>query len=92
MTDMTDDEKDAAAKAFMELIEANAPESLTDEQLVTIMGTLITMYATNIDEAGLWVMALARGIRDYYLPNDDADNERVCHCPTCTENRKTKFH
>jgi len=86
---MTEDEKNAAAQAFMELLEANAPESLTDDQIVIIMGMLITMYANSIDEAGLWIMALARGVRDYYLPDGDAS---ICQCPTCTAFRKAKAH
>ena len=86
---MTEDEKNAAARAFMEMLEANAPDSLTDDQIVTITGTLITMYANSIDEAGLWIMALARGVRAYYLP-DGA--ERICECPTCTAARNIIIH
>mgnify|MGYP003651145380 CR=1 FL=1 len=86
---MTDDENNAAARAFMELIEANAPPNLTGEHLVNITGMIMTMYAKDMNEAGTWIMALARGVRHYYEIEESGGE---CVCPRCTAARKAKAH
>ena len=67
------------------------PDTLNEDELVRILGSILTAYSVDVKEAFTTLRVLGVNIARYYADNaDNADNaDTVCDCPTCKAARGT---
>lgn len=86
MTDKTQEQRDAEADAFVQMVKDSMPDTLRGEDIIRICGKLITSYL-DTGEALDCVKALTIALAGYYATADDD-----CDCPKCTANRRAMAH
>lgn len=87
MTEKTQEQRNAEADAFVQMVKDNMPDTLRPEHVIHICGALITSYGT-AEEAMAWTKALVVTMAGFYADIDGGD----CDCPKCTENRRARAH
>jgi hypothetical protein len=78
----------SAGQEFFELIEAAAPSKMAGLDVIKVITSVVLAYADDEDEAGMWIMSMARIVKDYYTMQNDGE----CTCPKCTAKRKAEAH
>ncbi len=82
---MTDEEKlNEIAKNLSMMMAENMPESLKGSHVVALCEQLISSYADDLEEAFLWMVALAEMLRSRY--------EGECMCEKCVAEREKQLH
>lgn len=73
---------------FFNLIEAAAPDKLKGTDVIKVITSVVLAYADDETEASVWIMAMARYVKDYYTMQTDGE----CTCEKCTAKRKAEAH
>jgi hypothetical protein len=73
---------------FLKLVEAVAPDKLKGTDVIKVITSVVLAYADDENEAGAWIMSMARIVRDYYTMQNDGE----CTCEKCTAKRKAEAH
>jgi hypothetical protein len=87
MTDKTQEQRDADAEAYVQMVKNSMPDVLRPEHIINICGALITSYGTS-EEAMEWTKALVVAMTGYYAEVNEGD----CDCPRCSERRRAMAH
>jgi hypothetical protein len=73
---------------FLKLVEAVAPDKMSGMDVIKLITSLVLFYADDESEARVWIMAMARYVKDYYTMQNDGE----CTCDKCTAKRKAESH
>lgn len=81
---MTQDNKEAKAEAFIDMIADNLPDVMTDDHVVRILTGLIASYADNMRDGTRFLTLTALALQSSTLADRE---EEPCSCPKCVADR-----
>ena len=87
MTDTTQEQRDAEAEAYVQMVKDTMPDVLRPEHIINICGALMTSFG-DPKEALEWTQALIVAMAGYYAEVNEGD----CDCPRCSERRRAMAH
>lgn len=87
---MDDATKTAEADAYAERVLSDTPEFLSDEHIMRIIGTIISLYVPDVIDAARLLMTTLELAAKYHDEVLAANND--CMCTTCVRERKESAH